>query len=331
MKKLVLVFILFMISSLLFGDKVAVLEQINKPASIAVDNSQLYVPEGTTIYIYSLKDYKFLKKFGKAGEGPMEFRQFTVVTPLEKNLLINSTGKVSYYSKKGEYQREIKGKGGFNFVFLPLKENFVAFGITADNSVRYRTVNLFDSQLNKIKEITKYKDFFQQGKKIDPLAQKGKTYQTVDDKIIIDDFDGSIQIINQSGKVLKSFKPKYQKHKLTDKHKTAILEFYKTNPQTRAVYEQVKHLVEFPSYFPSVQNFVSADKKIYLNTYRRKDNKAEFFVYDLAGKLIKHTWVPFFDVMPQVPQPYAIKNGKIYQVHENEDDEEWELHINNIL
>ena len=326
-----MVIVLLFTSSLMYGEKVAVLEEISRPASIAVDNTQLYVVEGTTIFIYSLKNYKLIKKFGKAGEGPMEFRQFATVTPHENKLIINSAGKVSFYSTRGKYQREIKGKGGFNFIFLPLKDKFVAFGITAENSVTYRTVNLFDSQLNKIKEITRYKNFFQPGKKLNPMEVQGKTYQTLDDKIIIDDFDGTFQVIDQAGQLVKSFKPTYQKYKLTDKHKEAILESYKTNPQTRRVYEQVKHLVEFPPYFPPVQGFITADKSIYIHTYRRQGNTAEFFVYDINGKLMKHTWVPFFDITPQAPHQYAILNGKIYQIYENVDDEEWELHINKIL
>jgi hypothetical protein len=40
---------------------------------VQVDKNQLYITDGASVFIYSLKDYQLQKKFGKRGEAPGEF------------------------------------------------------------------------------------------------------------------------------------------------------------------------------------------------------------------------------------------------------------------
>lgn len=51
-------------------------------------------------------------------------------------------------------------------------------------------------------------------------------------------------------------------------------------------------------------------------------------IFDLNGQFKKKVWVPFYDLSTTDPCPVAINNQRIYQLVENEDEEEWELHIN---
>ena len=46
------------------------IEEVNRVDSIHVDDSCIYIVEYPCIYLYSLKDFKLFKKFGKKGEGP---------------------------------------------------------------------------------------------------------------------------------------------------------------------------------------------------------------------------------------------------------------------
>ncbi len=82
LQKFVLFLFVFtvLLSSSLSGKKVAVITEVLKPSSITIDD-YLYINEGTTIYIYDKNTYKFISKFGKAGEGPQEFRIFAAITP----------------------------------------------------------------------------------------------------------------------------------------------------------------------------------------------------------------------------------------------------------
>ena len=116
MKKLfftaIIVFIL--ISAMVTGEVVTSFPDLLKPTGLVIDEDNLYITEDITVYIFSMKDFKLIKKFGKKGEGPREFNRFAAITPLKDKLLINSMSKISYYTKDGEYINEIKVKGGLS-------------------------------------------------------------------------------------------------------------------------------------------------------------------------------------------------------------------------
>jgi len=172
MKFMTLLLILFLSSPFVFSEKVSVLPDIMKPHLIAVDNDQLYISEDTTVYIYSLKDYKLKCKFGKQGEGPEEFNRYAIVIPQQDSLVINSRGKVSYFSKDGKYIKEIKNKAGvIGGGFIPLGKNFAGQGFAREENKIYHTFNIYDSQLLKTKEIFR-RDLDRRPQKINPLDAK---------------------------------------------------------------------------------------------------------------------------------------------------------------
>ena len=72
MKKIVLILLFLSLSCSLFSRKVGVLTEVLKPDNISIFEDDLFVAEGSTFYIYSLKDLQLKKKFGRKGEGPGE-------------------------------------------------------------------------------------------------------------------------------------------------------------------------------------------------------------------------------------------------------------------
>ena len=71
---LILVFLILLITPVLFAEEVTLLEIFN-PSSIKVDDQNIYIAQGENIFIYSAKDFKLIKKFGRLGEGPQEFKK----------------------------------------------------------------------------------------------------------------------------------------------------------------------------------------------------------------------------------------------------------------
>ena len=70
-----LIWLLCLIATVnLAANKIVNLSQLARPAILVADYEKLYILEKTTIYIYSAKDYKLIKKFGREGEGPKEFK-----------------------------------------------------------------------------------------------------------------------------------------------------------------------------------------------------------------------------------------------------------------
>jgi len=328
MKKNILVFIIvFMIFvSFGFSKKVTTISEVLKPSAITISDEQMYIVENTSIYIYSLKDFKLKKKFGKDGEGPGEFKIFAIVTPQKDSILINSLGKLSYYTKDGILKKELKTKAGLgSALFYPLKNGFIGRGVALVDKKVYLTVNFFDSNLNKGKELNRMISPAQQAGKIE-LLKETFLYQTHDNKIFIACGKGFLlNSFDHTGKKLFSVDQKdYKKRKFTSEDEKKFREVLKS--RFKAQYDMFKSRISFPDYFPEILNFFIADNKIYISTWKWENEKIEFFIYGLKGKLLKHLFIPFVFQNALEPYPAAIKNGKLYQLIEN-DDEEWELHI----
>ena len=73
MKKFILFILTLTFVSPGFAEKVATLQEINKPWTFFVDQDRFYISETVSVYIYSLKDFKLIKKFGRRGEAAGEF------------------------------------------------------------------------------------------------------------------------------------------------------------------------------------------------------------------------------------------------------------------
>jgi hypothetical protein len=162
MRKITFLLLVIFMSSFILAIKIIPIQEILKPVTINLDNDQIYITEGASIYIYSLKDFKFVKKFGKEGEGPQEFKLIPLL-PLIINvqtdkILVNSLGKISRFTKDGQFIDEEKMKAGFVAGLQPLGNRFVGLGIMQDSNTRYRAVNIYDSKLNKIIEMIKVED-----------------------------------------------------------------------------------------------------------------------------------------------------------------------------
>ena len=108
-KKIIfLVLCVLIVSVFNFAEVMATFPDLSRPYRIMVNEGKLYILEKQNVYIYSTQDYKLLKKFGKKGEGPMEFSGGLNITAYNDYLVVNSQGKISYWTKLGEFIREVK-------------------------------------------------------------------------------------------------------------------------------------------------------------------------------------------------------------------------------
>jgi hypothetical protein len=284
--------------------------------------------ENKTFFIYSLKDFKLKKKFGKPGEGPQEFKGTMHLIPQADHLLINSAGKISYFTKDGDFIKEMKSPTGFFSVrFYPLGNGFVGRGSARENGILFVTINFFDSHLKKGKELYRMKAALQPAGKIELLKQ-AFIYQSYDNKVYVAGKKGFIiDVLDHTGKLLVSINQKYERRKFTaddeKKARDALRLLYKQQ------YEELKHRLAFPDYFPEIGDFSVTDNKIYVSTWKVENGSNEWFIFDLQGKLLKRLFIPIVFMMPLEPYPYTIKNGKLYQLIENE-NEQWELHASEI-
>jgi len=318
------------------AQKVVALPNILNPYDILVDKDYIYIIELATIHIFSLKDYSRVNTFGRKGEGPGEFKldddNSVTVCLLPDSLLINSVGRISYFSKDGTFIKEVPNHAGL--WLKPLGDYFVGMRTWYDNkNTRFRTVCIFDSQLKKLKDIYSEAHGIQPRRKtIDAISWPSSwNYLTYGDKVFVMGKENKLLIFNKQGESISSIPLDYKPIKLTASKKEEYITFYKElDPYWRARWERLKSWYVFPDYFPVARYFNIKNDKIYIMTYKEEKNQKEFLILDLQGKYLGKVFLPIVSADILGVMPFDFQGNHLYQIQENEDTENWELHVSDI-
>lgn len=312
------------------GEVIATFPDLLNPSGLVIEDDSIYITQDISIYIYSMKDFKLKKQFGKKGEGPQEFNRFAAITPMKDKLLINSMSKISYYTKDGEYIKEIKTKGGFSFLYQPLGDNYVGRGISAKDNTRYVSINLYDKDLNKIKTLFTQEDDNQFGKGVIKILNSSLNYMTFNEKLyLINGSDFEIKVFDKNAKEVMTIKRDYNRRKFTEADKQMVFDEIKNSPQQRQYFEAIKKMAVFPKEWPAIAGAFERDNIIYVSTFKALNKTTyEFMIFDENGKFVHSMYIPLKFQTSLRPYPLSVKNGKVYQLIENEEEEEWELHEN---
>jgi len=330
MKKLILILLLLLLASLVLKGKVVPLPDLVKPRKIAVDENQIYIAEKAAVYIYSLKDFQLKKKFGKEGEGPQEFKRRIILVNIQPDyIFLNSAGKVSYFSKDGKFIKELRTISP-DMRLKPFGREFVGGRTLAENNKLYFFIGIYDSNLKKIKDVYKQEREVQMGGKGTKVFAHPLPYYAYEDTLFI--VKGKalvIDALDKAGEKRYSITCDYNRIKVTTDDKKRVLNYLKTDPETKPYFEMIKPII-FPDYFPAIRNYYIADKKIYVITYKKENEKTECFIFDIKGKFLEKLFISYEFMNPVDEYPATIKNRTVYQLVENEETEDWELHITGI-
>jgi hypothetical protein len=330
---IILVLILCGTGNVIMAEKVAILTDIQAPGDINIDDERIYITQQATIFIYSLKDYTLIKKFGKKGEGPGEFKlsadNIVFLTMEPNRLLINSVGRISYFSKTGEYLSERVNHAGL--WLRPLGKKFVGMKRVYDKeSLRHRKVCVFGENLEKTKEAYQEVDGIQPRlRRIEAVTWPAGIFMVYDKKIFIAGKHKTMFVFDQNGHKLYDIPLNYPQIKVTDQIKQRYIKYYKQDsPYWRARWERLKSWFVYPEYLPVVQFFLVSDQTIYIMTYKTQDNKSEFLLLDTKGKHLKTVFLYLYKDNDSVfgVTPLYFKNNTLFQLVDNEDEEQWELH-----
>lgn len=334
MKKIIFFFLLVVLLLLtMFSAAVerAVLSEIyTRPGQLLADDNHIYITDYPTVYIYSITDFSRVNSFGKRGEGPREFKQYINLffqDTLPDHLVVSCIGKVSFYSRDGKYIKEVKIPFG-GWSFQPLGEKLIGHTLGGDAQEGYKALNIYDSNFNKIKEIYRKEFFFDESSKKRVLFAENYRYWTYRNRVYVvatDEF--IIERFDADGKPLPPITMEYQRERCTEEHQRLVLDSFKRDARIRPYYERHKHRIVFPDYFRAIRRIVLDNGKIYVLTYKRRDGKNEFYIFDLAGKLLQKTFMPITTVNGVSPRPFTVKNGKLIQLVDNEETEHWEIHV----
>jgi hypothetical protein len=337
MRKIYLVIQLLLLATFIFTEKTVPMPDILKPDLIKVDGNDLVIAEGVSISIYKLNDFKMIKKIGKEGEGPQEFKTVMglglTVDISPQYLVINSIAKISYFSRNGEFLKEKKVGPGTHMT--PFNGKFVGNAMSFDQKTGpTMAFNLYNNKQEKIKEICSHGLPLIKGKGtvtlLDMISQITPQYQTSIDRIIIGGKQNfEIDIYDSEGNFLKTIKRDLEKQELSSDDKDKVLEIYRTHPIYKDFWERLKSEIKVPSYFPDYRCFWVSNQKVYVQTFKKKQGRTEFLIFNLNGKYLETLFLPLVYQDIFNAYVYTIDGGKIYQLVENE-EEEWELRISEI-
>ncbi len=316
------------------AEKVAVLEEFGRPEGINIGNGYIYIHERTTVFIYNLKNYKFVNKFGKEGEGPGElkinpFGAPMSVDPHNGKVYISSMAKLSIFSKTGEYEKEYKVNA--TDTYYPFGERYVCLSTTPKEETGQELVLalfLADENLKKGKLI--YKSDLEVGPnfKWDFPITPFYPYMEGDKLFVIAGIHGfAIDVFHQNGKKLYRIKRDYKRIKIPSYYEDKTLKWFETDPNYKQFYEFFKTRIKIKDYYPPIYAMFVDNGKLYVLTNKLKKGQRECIVMDLKGNEKKRIFLP-------IPELYGmdfrflfiIKNDYLYKLEENIDDETWELY-----
>jgi hypothetical protein len=317
----------------LLAEKVAVFDEFGQPTSLNVGNGCIYVQEKTTIFVYNLKDYKFITKFGKEGEGPGELKINPyggpmIVDPYDGKVYITSFGKLSVYSKTGEYIKEFKVNAIDSFYTFGKK--YICLSTTPkEKNSQDIVMALFLADENLKKGEIIYKTDFEVGPNFKWDFPITPFYPDTDgDKLfVIAGLQGfAIDVFDQNGKKLYTIKRDYPRVKIPSSYKDGTLAWFKTAPNMREYYEFIKTRISFKEYYPPIYGMIADSGRLYVLTSRLDKDGRECIIMDLEGKEKKTVYLPVpenygFDYST----PFAIKDNYFYKLEEDIEEETWEL------
>ncbi len=317
---------------------------ILEPFDLQISKGQIFISQKESVYIYSLEDFKLVKKFGTKGEGPAEFMVLNgwavIVNVHASELVCGSIGKISVFALDGVFKKVIK-PAPYSILchreyIESLGDGYVSIQEKRKENLSEFAATIYDSNFNRVKEFYRFDaNIWQRGKKYNPVkyTQNIRKIFVYGDNIFINTQNerGDILVFDSTGKQLYSISHEYERVKFTEKDKKNWIADFSLE-SLKPTYQRLKDRWIYPENFPAWQKFQIVDDKIYIQTYKRdhKAGKNKFFILDLKGKLIKELELPLAEQYAFTPSAYTINQGKIYQLVENESTEEWELHINEI-
>ncbi|MCJ7488060.1 MAG: 6-bladed beta-propeller [Candidatus Aminicenantes bacterium] len=296
------------------------------PDSSFVEISALDVLKDGTVYVLDTKDSrvkafdatgKFLRAFGRAGQGPGELNQPVgiLITPENEVLVEDALNqRLAIFALDGTFSRHIStGKAlGLSGIRMDSLGRIVARSMGLGEAGKMSMdVKTYDKDLNPKIKLTSFEFPISLQAKINPFSAMNLNYELDGQGFLY--FNGQrgyeIKILSFEGQLLKTIGREYDPVAITQKDKDEMLALI---PNVSGV--NVKDMILFPDYFPPFGNFVLADEgRLLVRTYEKGRAKKEYYwdVFDAEGHYIAK--------VPIVHEIRLWRDGKAYFIVEDED------------
>ncbi|MCP4220976.1 MAG: 6-bladed beta-propeller [bacterium] len=324
MKKQILFTVILFVCIPVFAKLQATFLNIGQPYHLVVCDDGIYISDKSAIAVYSTKDYKFIKRVGRSGEGPGEFMSIPAMIKQRDFLSVTCLGKYLIFSLDGRLIKEQRSPHPMTQQCQTVGHNIVGVSMKAGKKDAEIAIMLYDSDFKVVKTLGTQKINLGKG----PNEAFWDYFRPIvyNDRIYVGDTRRGfyIQVFDREGKLLYEIDKKKELLEVTDAYKKKFLEKMKKSSIERTIAASAggKMKYHFRKYFPGFNDLKITDNKIYAFTYRRKNNfkKQEILIMDLKGNILKRVYITKIS-----SKLYTIANDKYYYLEDNLSKESWEL------
>jgi len=341
MKKILLLILMVIIGlTVSRAEKLTDLDEVIKPELIEVVGETVLIVEGAAVHTYDLGTLKYLKKFGREGEGPGELKttpsMANYIVPLDAAFIMAGIDKAIVFDTGGVVKQEIKIPLFTGYIY-PVNGGFIGMRFRpGDKGIAWFELSVMDGEMKDVKVF--HKQEMSGGQNRVDLTFDGMGVVVADNKVFVEDSTEGFKILifDLKGNKLSEITKNYKRVKFTEAMKNQAVDKLKTHPAVRQIgWDSFKKIVkiEHGEFLPLIQDMVVDDSRIYVRTNMRKSELAEFIVMDFKGNILKNLYLPEPNdidfgnrIFGRPARFYKIYNGKYYYLKENMDEEMWELH-----
>jgi hypothetical protein len=279
-----------------------------------------------TAYVLDTKDNrvrifdirgKFLRAFGKKGQGPGELNQPVglIITPENEVLVEDALNqRLAIFTLDGKFLRHISTARalGFSGIKMDGRGLIVARSMGMGEAGKlFMDVKTYDKDLNPKIKLAAVEFPISLQSKLNPFSAMTLLYAMDSQGRLYLGSQRSyeIKILSPEGKLVKTIGRDYDPVAITKEDKDEML---KLIPTTSGI--NIKDMIQLPEVFPPYGNFILADEgRLLVRTYEKGRAKKEFYwdVFDPEGRYVA-----------KVPIAHEIRlwrDGKVYFFVENED------------
>ena len=290
-----------------------------------VEISALAVLKDGTVYVLDTKDSrvkvfdakgKFVRAFGKAGQGPGEMNQPVgiLITPENEVFVEDALNqRLAVFGLDGTFSRHISTAKalGLSGIQMDGRGLIVARSMGLGEAGKMSMdVKTYDKDFNPKIKLASFEFPVSLQAKINPLAMNLLYALDGQGGLFFGSQPGyEIKVLSLEGKPRRTIGREYDPVPITKEDKDEILALI---PNVSGV--NVRDMIQFPEYFPPFGNFVLADEgRLLVRTYEKGRAKKEYYwdVFDAEGRYIAK--------VPIVHEIRLWRDGKAYFFVEDED------------
>jgi hypothetical protein len=300
-------------------------QEFSTISAVAVrDDGSIFILDGKECLIKAFDaKARFLRSFGKKGQGPGELNGpiGLMITPTNELLVEDALNRrLSFFALDGKFLRQQStaqgmGMGLAGFLMDP-QGRIAARSMSFEGGKIGFEIKTYDKDLKPGKTLAKVEIAnLGQMKMIDPLSRMPGLIFAPDARGHL--FVGSskgylIRVFDFDGRLLRTIERDYDPVPVSKEDHEKMLKILGKMPATGGF--NLKDMIVFPDVFPAYANFiVNRDGRILVQTYEKGKRANEHFydVFDTEGRYLTRT--------PAVAEFLVWRDDKLYGLEENED------------